>query len=47
MKEAILNILKIQEVDPEKIVQTDTGPRTAFEILEGYVFCALDAISEV
>lgn len=44
--EAIVNVLKAYGIPEEQKVDTDNGPRTAFEIMEAHVMAALDEIEE-
>jgi hypothetical protein len=46
MNEAIAAILQHHGIDPDQQVYTDTGLRTAFQVLEGAVVGALDQIDE-
>lgn len=44
--EAIVEVLKAYGIDPDQTVQTDNGPRSAFDILEAHVMAAMDEIEE-
>jgi hypothetical protein len=44
--EAIAGVLRAYGIDPEQVVNTDTGPRTAFQVLEAHVMAGIDEIEE-
>ena len=44
--EAIVAVLQAFGIDPDQTIETDTGTRTAFEILEAHVLAAIDEIEE-
>lgn len=44
--EAIVAVLQAYGIDPDQVVETDTGKRTAFDVLEAHVLAGLDEIEE-
>ena len=46
MNELIRQMLEKQSIDQDAIVQTDTGNRTPFEVLESAILGALEEIEE-
>ena len=40
--EAIYKILKDNNIDPNKVIDTDNGERTAFQIMEAAVYGAME-----
>ena len=45
-REAICEVLKANSIDPDQAVETDTGIRTAFDVMEANVMAGLDEIEE-
>lgn len=43
---AIATILQVYNIPPHSEVETDTGVRSAFQVLEGYVLKAIEEIEE-
>lgn len=46
LTESLYHILENQGINPEQVVNTDTGERLAFEVLESAILGALDEIEE-
>lgn len=44
--EAICGVLRAYGYDPDTVVQTSTGPRTTFQVLEAHVMAGIDEIEE-
>jgi len=42
--EAIVAVLQAYGIDPDQVVETDSGTRTAFEIMEAHIMAAMDEI---
>ena len=48
MNELIAEILLVNGIaNPDTVYETENGPRTAFNILEGHVLCALEEIDDL
>ena len=45
-RESIVAVLVAHEIDPDQVVTTDSGPRTAFDVLEAHVMAGMDEIEE-
>lgn len=45
-RESIVAVLVAHEVDPDQVVTTDSGPRTAYDVMEAHVMAGMDEIEE-
>ena len=45
-RESIVAVLVAHEIDPDQVVTTDSGPRTAFDVLEAHVMAGMDEIED-
>ena len=45
-REAICEVLRANGIDPDQVVNTDSGPRTAFDVMEANVMAGMDEIEE-
>ena len=46
IREAIIEVLKAHEIDPDMTVDTDSGPRTAYDVMEAHIMAGVDEIDE-
>ena len=45
-RESIVAVLVAHEIDPDQVVTTDSGPRTAYDVMEAHVMAGMDEIEE-
>ena len=45
-RESIVAVLVAHEIDPDQVVTTDSGPRTAFDVMEAHVMAGMDEIED-